>query len=182
LTEPPPELFSLVYDELRQLARRYLSRERPNHTLQPTALVHEAWFRLSGRGAGPWRDESHFFATAALAMRRILIDHARRRQADKRGGGRAIAGLDMEKLGVAVGDDYLLALDEALVRLAKFDERQAKVVELRFFAGLTVPEVAEVLGWSRATVERDWRVARAWLDREIRKGDQPGDRPGGGPA
>ena len=174
VSEPPPELFPLVYDELRELARRYLSRERSDHTLQPTALVHEAWVRLDGRGAGPWKDPSHFFATAARAMRRILIDHARRRRADKRGGGKRAASLDEEKLGVTDRDDYLVALDDALEELAAIDERQARVVELRFFAGLTIPEVAEVLGWSHATVERDWRVARASLDREIRRGDDGG--------
>ncbi len=172
LTDPPPDLFPLVYDELRLLARSYLASERSDHTLQPTALVHEAWVRLTGRGVKPWQNRSHFLATAARAMRRILIDHARRRKTEKRGSGVKPVSIKDDLLGVADRDDYLVALDEALEDLAALDERQARIVELRFFAGLKIEEVAEVIGLSHATVERDWRVARAWLNREVRKGDE----------
>lgn len=158
------------YDLLRRIAADYLRRERPGHTLQPTALVNEAILRL-GDGDGPrWNDRRHFVATAARAMRRVLVDYARARLADKRGGGVPRA-LDVEAVGAGEGDAVdLLALDEALSRLDTLHERQARVVELRFFAGFTVAETAEHLGVSERTVELDWSVARAWLKRELRGG------------
>lgn len=164
-------LFPLVYDELRRLAASYLRRERRDHTLQPTALVHEAFLRLVGAEDQRWESRAHFLAVAARAMRRILIDHARGRHAQKRGGKAAKVSLaDLDQPAVD-RDDYLIALDEALERLGRLDERQARVVELRFFGGLTIEEAAAVLGVSHATVERDWNVAKAWLHREVTGGD-----------
>lgn len=161
-------LIPVVYDELRRLAGSYMANERPDHTLQPTALVHEAYFRLVGQRDVRWRNRAHFFAVAATAMRRLLIDHARRHRAEKRGGGRRVT------LSHELADDGgteildVLALEEVLARLEELDRRQAKVVELRFFGALEVEEVAEVLGVSPATVKRDWRHARAWIRRELR--------------
>lgn len=158
------ELFDALYGELRALAAVHLRRERPDHTLQPTALVHEAWIKLAAGetdGAGGRR---RFLALASQAMRRILVDHARGRGRDKRGAGRGRAALDPDALpaDVDAGLD-LVALDAALDELARVSERQARVVELRFFGGLPEAEVAEVLGVSDRTVQREWRVARAWL-------------------
>jgi len=171
-TDPAPspaeDLDALLYGELRALAADFLRRERADHTLQPTALVHEAWIRLSAQRDAHWVDRAYFFAIAAQAMRRILIDHARRRHADKRGGGLQRITLATEVTPPLDSADVdLLALDDALVRLAALDERQARIVELRFFAGLTVEEVAEALGVSARTVADDWRLARAWLSRAI---------------
>lgn len=166
-------LLPLVYDELRQLARGYMSRERSDHTLQPTALVHEAYLRLVDQREVAWKNRAHFLAIAARAMRRVLLDHARSHKAEKRGGGRketfvegALAGKTGEGSG-GTGTLDILALDQALDRLAAFDPRGLRVVELRYFAGLDVEETAEVLGLSTATVKRDWRDARAWLRREL---------------
>lgn len=164
-------LMPLVYTQFRALAAQYLRKERGNHTLQPTALVNEAYLRLLDQSRVQWQGRTHFFAVGAQAMRRILVDHARRRQRLKHGGQRARVTLDE---GVALSPDRdqdVLALDEALVKLAELDERQAKVVELRFFAGLTVDEAAEVLDVSKRTVEGDWTMARAWLHRELSKDD-----------
>lgn len=164
------QLLPLIYDELRQMAARYLGRERRGHTLQATALVHEAYFRLVDQRAVQWRDRSHFFAIAAQAMRRILVDHARARQASKRGAGFARVTIDD---GAVLGDDSalppeeLLAIDEALTELAALDPQQGRIVELRFFGGFTVEETAEVLGISPATVKREWATARAWLHRRL---------------
>jgi RNA polymerase sigma factor (TIGR02999 family) len=158
------KLLPLVYDEFRALARHY----RANHTLQPTALVHEAYMKLVDQTRVDWQGRSHFFAVAAQAMRRILVDHARARQRDKRGGGRARVVLDEAVALSPQKDEDVLALDEALERLAKLDARQAKVVELRFFGGMNVEEVAAALGVSKRTVEGDWTFARAWLSRELR--------------
>ena len=158
-----------VYEELHRLAERYMRQERPDHTLQATSLVNEAYLKLLDQSRVQWQGRTHFFAVGAQAMRRILVDHARRRQRLKHGGQRARVTLDE---GVALTPDRdqdVLALDEALVKLAKLDERQAKVVELRFFAGLTVDEVADVLDVSKRTVEVDWTMARAWLHRERSK-------------
>jgi RNA polymerase sigma factor (TIGR02999 family) len=166
------KLLPLVYDEFRALARHYLAQERANHTLQPTALVHEAYMKLVDQTRVDWQGRSHFFAVAAQAMRRILVDHARSRQRDKRGGGRARVVLDEAVALSPQKDEDVLALDEALERLAAVDPRQAKVVELRFFGGLSVEEVAEALGVSKRTVEGDWTFARAWLSRELRKDDE----------
>ncbi len=174
--EPAAEkLMATVYDELRGLARGYLKRERSDHTLQPTALVHEAYLRLADQDRVRWRGRSHFFAVGARMMRRLLVDHARARRRVKRGGewlrvtlGQGVGSL----LGRELDRDQLLALDLALQRLADLDARQARIVELRFFAGLEVAEVAEVLGVSKRTVEGHWTHARAWLKRELAAGSE----------
>jgi RNA polymerase sigma factor (TIGR02999 family) len=161
------KLTPLVYEELRRLAKRYLSQERPGHTLQSTALVHEAYLKLVGQHSVRWQNRAHFFGIAAQLIRRILVDYARNRFAEKRGAHAAKLSLD-EALAVPEGRDLdLIALDEALEGLAKLDPRQSRLVELRFFAGLSVEETAEVLGMSPATVKRDWTSAKAWLFREI---------------
>jgi RNA polymerase sigma-70 factor (ECF subfamily) len=160
-------LLPLVYDELRRVAARYLRRERPNHTLQPTALVHESYLRLVDQRAVHWQNRAHFFAIAAQAMRRILIDEARCHRRSKRGGGERHLSLgEVEPASQARSVD-LLALDQALGRLAVRDARQARVVELRYFGGLTIEEAAEVIGISEATVRREWTMAKAWLRREL---------------
>lgn len=161
------ELLPLVYDELRRLARNHLRRERPNHTLQPTALVHEAYLRLVGEGGATWQNRAHFFGIAARLMRQILINHAEARAAARRGGGAfrlSLGAVDRLAEGPEVD---LIALDDALKGLAALDPRQGQIVELRFFGGLTVEETAAVLGLSPATVKREWSAARAWLRREI---------------
>jgi RNA polymerase sigma factor (TIGR02999 family) len=163
----PDALMPQVYAELRRLAAHYLRGERPGQTLQPTALVHEAYLRLLKDRPDRWQNRSHFCAIAAHAMRQILIERARARDAEKRGGGRARVTLDES---LAAGGDRsidILALDEALERLAALDPEQARIVELRFFGGLTVEETADALGSSPATVKRHWAVARAWLAREL---------------
>ncbi len=161
------ELMPLVYGELRRLATGFLERERADHTLEPTALVHEAYLRLVGQRKGDWESRGHFFAIAAKMMRRILVDHARSRRMEKRGGGLPKVPLtEMEDLGCERPAD-LLALDEALESLAAFDARKASIVELRFFVGLSLHEIAEVLGCATATVTRHWLSARAWLYREM---------------
>lgn len=163
-------LMPLVYGELRAIARRHLSRESARHTLQSTALVHEAYFRLVGQRNVHWQNRAHFFGIAAQMMRRILVDHARRRQRGKRGGPSATLSLD-EALAAAepAANGDLLALDEALTSLAKIDPRGARVIELRFFSGPTIEETAEVLAVSSGTVKREWGAARAWLYREMRQ-------------
>ncbi len=161
------QLMPLVYDELRRIAAAQLARERVNHTLQPTALAHEAYLKLVDQSRAQWTDRAHFLAIAAQMTRRILIDHARVRRAAKRGGGQrmTLSWADAEVSGH--GELDLIELEDALQRLAQLSARQAKVVELRFFAGLEVNETAEVLGVSPRTVKGDWRVARAWLAREL---------------
>jgi len=161
-------LSAVVYAELRNLAAAYLRRERIGHSLQPTALVHEAFLKLIDADSLKANDQKHFFALAATMMRRVLVEHARTRNAAKRGGG-AGGGDRITLTGIAApdADIEVVALDEALTKLAAFDERQAKIVELRFFGGLTVDEVAESLGISKRTVEGDWTLARAWLLREL---------------
>jgi RNA polymerase sigma factor (TIGR02999 family) len=158
---------SQLYDELRALAERVLRSERPDHTLQPTSLVHEAYLRLAKQDQVRWKSRSHFMAMAATMIRRILIDHARGRAALVRGGGRERVTLDDSDGLATEGDLDLDALDEALRKLAAFDERRSRVVELRFFGGLTNEEIGEVLGVSKWTVVDDWRLARAWLRREL---------------
>jgi RNA polymerase sigma-70 factor, ECF subfamily len=161
------ELTPIVYGELRKLALSYLRRERSDHTLQPTALIHEAYLRLVDQNVPQWRSRSHFFGVAAQLMRQILVDHARARSAAKRGGGHHKLSLDA---GVQYSDDRpeeLVALDDALTDLAKLDPRKAKVVELRYFGGLSVEETAEALGVSVATVGRELRFAEAWLHKLI---------------
>jgi RNA polymerase sigma factor (TIGR02999 family) len=163
------ELLPLVYDELRRLAAARLAEERPGQTLQATALVHEAYLRLVGQvPPRSYRDRGHFFAAAATAMRHILIDHARRKQAGKHGGGRQRQGLDA--VAAAEPDEELLALDEALGKFAALDPVKARLVELRYFAGLTGEQAAEVLGISATTADRYWAFARAWLQAEVRGG------------
>jgi RNA polymerase sigma factor (TIGR02999 family) len=160
-------LTPLVYSELRRLAGRYLRKERPDHTLQSTALVHEAFIRLVDQRDVKWQNRAHFFGVAAQMIRRILVDHARGRHASKRGSGAPKLSLD-EALATPERKDLdLIALDDALNSLAKIDPQQARIVELRFFTGLTVEETAEVLGISPATVKRDWVTAKAWLYRDI---------------
>jgi RNA polymerase sigma factor (TIGR02999 family) len=162
------QLFSLVYAELRKLAAQRLARERPGQTLQATALVHEAWLRLAGDNAGQhWNSRGHFFAAAAESMRRILIEQARRKQRVRHGGGRQRIELDEACPVVLPRSDELLALDEALTRLAARDPIRAELVKLRFFAGLTMPEAAQALGISLATAERYWTFARVWLYAEL---------------
>jgi RNA polymerase sigma factor (TIGR02999 family) len=161
-------LLPLIERELHHIARRYMRRENPGHTLQTTALVNEAFFRLIDQKSVRWQNRAHFFAIAAQIMRRILLNYARDRRRAKRGGGAVQVSLSE----VAAVDEErpveLLALDEAMGRLASFDERKCRVVELRYFGGLSVEETAEVLGVSAVTVERDWKIAKAWLKREMR--------------
>ena len=162
------ELYPLVYDELHRLARRYMSRERKGHTLQTTALINEAYVRLVDQKNVPWANRSHFFAISAQIMRRILIDHARRHQYAKRGGGARQVSLD-EAATVVMPDQSgeLLRLDEALKSLAEMDPRRSQVVELRYFGGLNNEEIAGVLRISENTVTRDWNMARAWLYQQL---------------
>jgi RNA polymerase sigma-70 factor, ECF subfamily len=167
-------LVPLVYGELRRIAHRQLAGERAGHTLDTTAVVHEAYLTLVGLDRVEWRDRGHFFGVAAGAMRRILIAYARRHRAAKRGGGRRRLSLDDTAVAIEDRAETLVALDEALTRLAALDARQARVVECRFFGGLTASETAEALGVSVPTVERDWRSARAWLTREL--ADEPAGR------
>lgn len=161
------ELMPVVYQELRRLAQSYFRNERPGHVLQATALVHEAFLRLAGQTDEPVRNRAHFFAVAATAMRRILIDHARRELAEKRGGGEKPLVLAEASGGIGETRIDVLALDILLRELADLDERQAQVVEMRCFAGLDVDETATVLNVSPATVKRDWSMAKAWLRREL---------------
>ena len=163
------KLMTVVYAELRRLAAHYLRGERPDHTLQPTALVNEAYLQLIDQKGHRWQNRAHFIGVAAQLMRRILVDHARAHGALKRGGQQAKVPLDEAFVMSAERSDELLAVDEALTRLATHDPQQSKVVELRFFGGLSVEETAEALGISPATVKRDWNVARAWLYRELDK-------------
>jgi RNA polymerase sigma factor (TIGR02999 family) len=161
------QLMPIVYDELRRQAARYLRREQPGHTLQTTALIHEAYVRLVDQRNVQWQNRAHFFGIAAQLMRRILVDHARTKKRAKRGGSDVRVSLNEATVAVKGQDLDVVALDEALQRLAKIDEQQARVVELRFFSGLTVEETAEVMSISAATVKRDWSMAKAWLHREL---------------
>jgi RNA polymerase sigma-70 factor (ECF subfamily) len=166
-SEAESELIVVVYAELRRLAAHYMRLERRGHTLQTSDLVHEAYLRLVRQDNVSWQNRSHFFGVAAQIMRRILVDHARKHVAKKRGGSRARISLDVALLVAKTPSFQILALDEALSRLTKQDERLGRVVELRFFGGLSEDEAAEVLGISTRTVKRDWGVARAWLYREL---------------
>lgn len=158
-----PELMEAVHSELRAIAARHLARERVDHTLQPTALVNEAYVKLIDQRAKSWEGRSHFLAIASTAMRRVLMEHARSRAADKRGGGNARVTLFEEPSALDEKPEVLVALDEALERFARIDPDNARIVELRYFGGLENQQAAEVLGVSTRTVERGWRAARAWL-------------------
>jgi RNA polymerase sigma factor (TIGR02999 family) len=165
--DAPAKLMPLVYDELRRLARDHLRRERPGHTLQPTALVNEVYLRLVDQRRVSWQTRAQFFGLAAQLMRHVLVDHARSRAAAKRGGPAHKLSLDEACMAPEEVAAELVALDEALVRLAAVDERKSRVVEMRFFGGLSVEETAEALGVSDKTVMRDWRIAKVWLHREL---------------
>lgn len=173
--EASEKLIPLVYDELKRLARAYMRRERSDHTLQTTALVHEAYLRLVCQQAVNWQGRSHFFGIAACLMRRILIDHARGHLRNKRGGAKEVLPLDEALVFSPEHSEELLRLDQALERLSKLDARQSRIVELRFFGGLSVEETAQFLGVSPTTVKRDWAVAKVWLHGEVRNdhGDVP---------
>jgi len=168
------ELLPLVYEELRRLAAHKLSQERPGQTLQATSLVHEAWLRIVGTESREWDGKTHFFAAAAEAMRRILVENARRKQRLKHGGGYQRVEADAVELACPLPDDDLLALDEALTQLAKVDAAAADLVNLRFFTGLTQADAAAQLGISRSTADRAWVFARAWLFRRVRLPAEPG--------
>lgn len=163
------ELLPLIYDELKRIAANYLRRERSDHTLQPTALVHEAYLKMIDINQISWQNRAHFYGVAANQMRRILVDHARQHNADKRGGQFHILTLNEEIDKAAEESTDLLALDDALNELAKMDPLKAKLVELRYFGGLSVEETAEVLGVSAITVKRHWRITKAWLYGELSK-------------
>jgi len=165
-------IFPLVYDELRQMARRRMRCERPGHTLSPTALVHETYLKLAGLERIEWRNRAQFFALAARAMRQVLVDHALQRKAQKRGGGQVHVTLDEGVRGHTPPVEEILALDEVLRRLEGIDGRREQVVVCRFFAGMDVEETAAALGVSKATVKRDWSFARAWLNRELGRSRQ----------
>ncbi|HKN15350.1 MAG TPA: sigma-70 family RNA polymerase sigma factor [Candidatus Sulfotelmatobacter sp.] len=166
--EAGSKLIPLVYSELRRLAGGYMRRERSDHTLQPTALVHEAYLRLVGQRAVDWQSRSHFFGIAAQVMRRILVDHARGHLRDKRGGGQKPVPIDEALVFAPEQAQELVKLDQALERLTQLDPRQGKIVELRFFGGLTVEQTADLLSISPKTVKRDWSVAKAWLHGELK--------------
>jgi RNA polymerase sigma-70 factor (ECF subfamily) len=167
----PAELVAALYDELRAVARRDLAGERVDHTLQPTALVNEAWMRLFQTDGTSFENRAHFFAAASTAIRRVLADHARRKQAEKRGGGRGRVPIDEIDVGGPVRSEDVLALDDALERLAAFAPMQSRIVEMKFFGGLTTPELARALSLSESTVERHWRLARAWLRQDLGERD-----------
>jgi RNA polymerase sigma factor (TIGR02999 family) len=161
------ELLSLVYDELRRIAAAKMAGESAGHTLQPTALVHEAWLRLRESDQEAWKNRAHFFSACAEAMRRILVEHARRKRSLKRGGGAAVVALEESALVLAAPPDELLAVHEALHTLEKEDSSAAELVKLRYFVGMTMQETADSLGLSKRTAENLWTYARAWLHREI---------------
>jgi RNA polymerase sigma factor (TIGR02999 family) len=165
------ELLPLVYEELRKLAAAKMANELPNQTLQPTALVHEAWLRLTGNENVKWQGRAHFFGAAAEAMRRILIEKARRKSALRRGGGRQRLDIDEVEIAAPARDQELLVVNEALDRFAELDNPKAELVKLRYFVGLTLDESAQILGISLPTAKRWWAYSRAWLYRQIRDGD-----------
>ncbi len=162
------QLLDLVYEELRRLAAAKMALEAPGQTLQATALVHEAWLRLTTDENRKWNDRNHFFATAAEAMRRILVDNARRKRTKRRGGSRSAVEMPDVAAPIAPEDEQMLALNEALEKLATFDSQKAELVKLRYFVGMTIEESAEILGISTRTAKRHWTYARAWLGEEIR--------------
>ena len=166
------ELIGTVYNELRRLAARYLRDERPDHTLQPTALVHEAYMRIVGQEEIEWQGKDHFIAVAALMMRRVLTNHAKSHKRQKRGGGVCRIAFDEAQFLVSGGGIDLIELDEALERLSHVHAQESQIVELRFFGGLSIAETARVLNISDSTVERDWKFARTWLLRELTNNQQ----------
>jgi len=171
-SEAAAELAPLVYGELRRIAGAHMRGERAGHTLQPTALINEAWLRLADQARVDWRDRSHFFGVASRIMRRVLVDHARARLAGKRGAGAEVLNLDW--IEVDTGPEKLeeiLSVDEALTRLREFDPQQARIIEMHYFTGMTVEETAQALGISSRTVDREWAMARAWLRRELSRKD-----------
>lgn len=168
-TAAADKLIAIVYPELRRRADYYMRRERPGHTLQPTALVNEAYLKLIEGAEVKWRSRAHFFAVAARLMRRILIDYARKHKAEKHGGNHQKFALEDVAVFSPEKSEELVALDEALMRLEQIEPRQSRIIELRHFGGLSVEETAEVLGLSPSTVKLDWRMARAWLHRELRQ-------------
>jgi RNA polymerase sigma-70 factor (ECF subfamily) len=165
------ELMPMVYQELRQMAKRYMGRQNPGHTLQTTALIHEAYLKLVDQRETRWQNRAHFFGVAAKAMRHILVDYARARQATKRGGEARVVSFDEAATAFEGRTAELVALDDALSALAAFDQRKSQIVEMRYFGGLTVDETAQVLNVSPETVARDWRLARTWLMRELARTD-----------
>ena len=167
------ELLPLVYEELRRLAAARMAQEVPGQTLQPTALVHEAWLRLAGSEKQSWRDRRHFFSAAAEAMRRILIDNARRKGRVRHGKGLVRVDLDQVDLAIQAEDESLLAVDEALSKLAAEDPAKAELVKLRYYVGLSIPEAGKALGLSESTAKRYWNYARAWLYSELKQGENP---------
>jgi len=165
--EAPERLMPLVYDEMRRIARSFISRERQGHTLQPTALVNEAYLRLVDQNSVTWQSRAHFYSVAASMMRRVLIDHARTHATEKRGGGAVHLSIEDVQVPIEERAANFVAMDEALERLSQFNERGRKIVEMRFYAGMSEEEIAEVLGVSTRTVLRDWKAARVWLFREL---------------
>ena len=174
------DLLPLVYENLRAIASKRMAEERPGHTLQATALVHEAYMKLLGRNDLTWRCKAHFYSAAAEAMRRILIDHARGRGRAKRGGGRARIPIDVVDLATRDSVEEILSVDDAVRRLGEQDPRMAEVVKLRFYAGLSEKETAQALGITDRTVRRDWVMARAWLQRKLKEAGPWTSEPGGG--
>lgn len=162
------KLMPIVYDELRKISSYYLRQEHGKHTLQTTELVHEAFVKLAGSDASAWKNKTHFFAAAANSMRQILVDYARKKKAVKRGGGERRITLHNLEIQGTTEEDEILALDQALSKLSKIDSRAGRIVELRYFSGLTIEETAEVLKVSVSTVKRDWNFARAWLHKELK--------------
>ena len=175
-------LTPLIYEELHRQAKRFFERERAGHTLQTTALVHEVYLRLAGERRVTWQSRAHFFGAVARLMRRVLVEHARSRGALKRGGELRRVRLAENLASAATTDVDVLALDQALARLARLDPRQVRIIEMRFFAGLTVEETAEVMGLGRATILREWRTGKAWLAQELGLPDSSTHLPDGGPA
>jgi RNA polymerase sigma factor (TIGR02999 family) len=168
------QLVPLIYDELRRIAGAQMRRERSGHTLQATAVVHEAYLRLAGEREIQWQNRAHFFAIAARAMRQVLLDYARQRHAGKRGGeGAQKVEIDVGLLAGENRIEDIVALDEVVTRLSRLDQQQGRIVELRFFAGLSVEETAEAMGISDSTVKREWRLAKAWLHRELAAAESP---------
>ena len=166
-TSAADQLLPLVYEELRRLAAHKMANEKPGQTLQATALVHEAWLRLVGNQSQKWNGRAHFFGAAAEAMRRILIENARRKSAQRHGGGQQRVDIEEADIAPPVKDDQLLAVNDALEKLAAIDPAKAELVKLRYFVGMTIPEAADILGISEPTAKRHWAYARAWLYREI---------------